>query len=435
LLRFAPSPTSDMNIADLQIALINYIVSKQKNEDLIIRIEDTNVEKNIENKDKEILEILNLFSIQYKYAVHQSDNLKYHTQFAMKFLMDKKAFNCFCSNDALDGDKQKAKKEKKPYSYNNFCENLSDELTIGIEAPFTVRLKKPNNNIKFNDLIQGKVDSSPEEIDSFIILKHDKTPTPTFAAAIDDMLSNISMVIRSQKHISSTSRQIHIRNTIPYETKIEYVHLPAILNKNSKKEDNTSIKFLIDSGYLPVSIANYLVLLCSIPPKDNNGNIIEIFSIEEALTWFDIKKASKLSVEFDISKLNFINKEHLKAMDELRFSKILGFSDKDIGKLAKLYLNECNTINDLKEKINLIFEVKESLNDFENEYKQITDCLINADFINDFNDFKKYIISQTSLNEESLDTPLRYILTGTTNGPDLDKIYPLIKNYLGEIIK
>ena len=114
MLRFAVSPKSDMQIGDLRVAIFNHIVSKQRNVELLIRIDDTDKEKNIEGKDKEILEILGLFSIDYSRVVYQSENIKYHTQMAMKLLLDKKAFNCFCSDEALEQDKQIAKKEGKP---------------------------------------------------------------------------------------------------------------------------------------------------------------------------------------------------------------------------------------------------------------------------------------------------------------------------------
>src|SRR5690606_23321253 len=102
LLRFAPSPTGDMSIENLRIAIFNYIISKQLNEDLIIRIEDIDKQKNIEGKDKEILEILNLFSIEYKTVFHQSDSLKYHQKMALQLMTQKKAFACFCSDSKLD---------------------------------------------------------------------------------------------------------------------------------------------------------------------------------------------------------------------------------------------------------------------------------------------------------------------------------------------
>lgn len=422
-----------MHIGNLKVALLNYIVSVQKDEDLIIRIENTDKKRNIKDKDKDILEILNIFSIPYKYVIYQSDNLKYHTKFAMQLLMDKKAYNCFCSTKALEKDKEEAKKNNKPYRYSGFCENLSDEVTLQCEAPFKVRIKKPKNNITFTDTIKGDFSYSPFDIDDFVILREDKTATYNFACAIDDMLSDISIVIRGEDHLSNTPKQIHIRDTIGYDKQITYIHLPVILNldtgkKMSKRDDASSVQWLINQGYLPSAIANYLILLGYNPPK-------EIFTIEEAIEWFDISKISKSPAKFDIQKLNFINKEHIKQLDELRLSKLIGYSDEDIGKLAKIYLEECYTIKQIKTKIDTIFSAKLSLDGYQDEFNSLKLYLQNAPFIEDFNNFKKDITTNTNLKGKSLFMPLRYILTGYTSGPNLSEIYPLIRNYLKESTK
>ncbi len=423
MLRFAATPTRDMHIEDLRIALFNHILSKQLNEELLIRIDDTDKEKNIENKEKEILEILGLFSIDYARVVSQSENIKYHTQMAMKLLLDKKAFNCFCSEEALEQDKEKAQKEGKPYSYSGFCETISDETKFNCNAPFVVRLKKPEQAIKFHDLIKGNLSYEPFEVDSVVILKHDKSPTDNFASAVDDMLYDISTIIREDKESPNTPKQIHIRESLGYDKEIQYIHIP-----NIEADSSLSVKYLIDEGYLPVAIANYSILLGYNTPK-------EIFTIEEAIEWFDINKISKEPVKFDIDKLNFINKEHLKNIDELRLSKILGYADEDIGKLGKIYLEECNTTKEIKSKLDAIFSNKENLQEFEEEFKTLKECLINSPFIEDFEELKNYITQKTHLTGEKLSVPLYYAITGTKSGPNIEKIYPLIKNYLGEIVK
>lgn len=422
MLRFASSPTQDMSIDNLRIALLNHILSKQTGQDLLIRIDDTDKEKNIEGKDKEILETLALFGIDYSRVIIQSENVKYHTGMGMKLLLDKKAFNCFCSDEALEQDKQKAKEEGKLYSYSGFCETISDETKFHCNAPFVVRVKKPEHTIQLKDVLQGDLEFTPDEVDSVIILDTNKSPTHNFASAVDDMLYDISTVIQEKKSLADTPRQIHIRQMLGYEKEIEYIHIPNIQMDNS-----ISIKSLVEDGYLPAAIANYLVLLGYNPP-------CEVFTIEEVCEWFDIKKISNEEVLFDIEKLNFLNKEHIKTIDPMRLSKIIGYADEDIGKLAKLYLTECNTTKEIKAKIDLTFSKKENIQNHQEELKQIKECLGDAPFIENFNELKKYIIEKTELREEQLSTPLYYTLTGTLTGPDIEEIYPLIKNYLGEII-
>ncbi len=422
MLRFAPSPTGNMNIENLRVAIFNYLVSKQLNEDLIIRIEDIDTEQNIEGKDKEILEILNLFSIEYKMVVHQSDSLKYHQKIALQLMSQKKAFACFCSEDKLEELKEEAQTQGKIFAYDGFCETLSDETVLNTNAPFTIRIKQPESNIRFTDLLKGTFDYTPLEVDSFVILNQAKKPTYNYACAVDDMIMDISMVIRNENHILNTAKQIHIRNSLGYTKEIKYIHLPVISNETN------SVKSLIDEGFLPSAIANYLVLM-------GNKTPTEIFTLEEAISWFKIENISKDSIEFDINKLKFINKKHLETIDDMRLSKILGFADTDIGKLAKIFLEELYTIKEIKEKVALIFAPKTSLTDFEEEFLKIKECLQKAPFFNDFEELKKYITEQTSLKEKQLLTPLRYILTGADNGVNISDVYPLIKNYLGEIIR
>lgn len=433
MLRFAPSPTGDMHIGNLRVAIFNYIVSKQLKEDLIIRIEDTDKERNIEGKDKEILEILNLFSIEYKTVFYQSDNLKYHQKMALQLMTQKKAFACFCSDEKLEELREESIKKGIPFRYDGFCENLSDEAVLNVNAPFTVRLKKPDHNIKFTDLLKGDFDYAPFDIDSFIILRQDKTPTYNYACSVDDMLMDISIVIRGEDHVSNTPKQIHIRDSLGYTKEIKYVHLPIILNaqtgkKMSKRDDASSVKWLIEQGFLPSAIANYLVLM-------GNKTPTEIFTLEEAIEWFKIENISKSSAKFDIDKLRFINRKHIENLDDMRLSKILGFADSDIGKLGKLFLEEASTIKEIKEKIEPIFAIKTTLEGFENEFKSIKECLQKADYFDNYEDLKNYIVNETSLKGKNLFKPLRYILTGVENGPNLSDIYPLIKNYLGDIIK
>lgn len=433
MLRFAPSPTGDMHIGNLRVAVFNYIVSKQLKEDLIIRIEDTDKERNIEGKDKEILEILNLFSIEYKTVFYQSDNLKYHQKMALQLMTQKKAFACFCSDEKLEELREESIKKGIPFRYDGFCENLSDEAVLNVNAPFTVRLKKPDHNIKFTDLLKGDFDYAPFDIDSFIILRQDKTPTYNYACSVDDMLMDISIVIRGEDHVSNTPKQIHIRDSLRYTKEIKYVHLPIILNaqtgkKMSKRDDASSVKWLIEQGFLPSAIANYLVLMGNKTPS-------EIFTLEEAIEWFKIENISKSSAKFDIDKLRFINRKHIENLDDMRLSKILGFADSDIGKLGKLFLEEASTIKEIKEKIEPIFATKTTLEGFENEFKAIKECLQKAAYFDNYEDLKNYIVNETSLKGKNLFKPLRYILTGVENGPNLSDIYPLIKNYLGDIIK
>ena len=432
MLRFAPSPTGDMHIGNLRVALFNYILSVQKNEDLIIRIEDTDKERNIEGKDQEIIGLLDLFGIKYRDVIYQSENLKYHRAMALQLLHEKIAFNCFCCSNTLEAKREQAKTDRKPYRYDDACLSLTPEQTIDNEDSFTVRLRKPDVDVEFADVIKGPMSFKPADIDSFIILRADKSPTYNFACAIDDMIADISMVIRGEDHVSNTPKQIAVRAALNYTKEIEYAHLPIILNesgkKMSKRDDASSVKWMLEEGFLPAAIINYLILIGNKPPQ-------EIFSLEEALTWFDLSKISKAPAKFDIDKLRFINREHLKLMDDTELSRYVGFADKDIGQLAKVYIDEVSTTKELREKISAIFAEKKMPEEFEEAAATMKEVLLKAPFFEEFNDFKSYIMQETGLKGKNFFKPLRILLSGAEHGPELDVMYPFIKNYLMEIVK
>jgi len=432
MLRFAPSPTGDMHIGNLRVALFNYLVSQQKEENLIVRIEDTDKERNIEGKDKEILDLLDLFGIKYSQVIYQSQNYRFHSAMALQLMHDKKAFSCFCSPEWLEKKRQEAKDAKKAYRYDDACANLPDELVLDNINPFTIRIKKPNKTIVIKDHIKGEVSFKPDDVDSFIIMRQDKTPTYNFACAVDDMLSDISLVIRGEDHMSNTPKQDHIRTALNYDKKIQYAHLPIILNDNgkkmSKRDDASSVKWLLAEGYLPSAIANYLILIGNKPP-------CEIFTLQDAIKWFDLSKISKSPARFDLNMLKHINKEHLKTLDAKELSRYVGFADAEIGELARVYLEEAGTTKELKSKITPIFAKKEIPQEFQESAKIMAETIKNAPYFEEYDDFKKYIMKESGLKGKNFFKPLRYLLTGVGHGPDVAQIYKYLKNYIGGIVK
>jgi len=432
MLRFAPSPTGDMHIGNLRVAIFNYIVSKQRDEELIVRIEDTDKERNIEGKDQEILDILALFGIEYSQVIYQSQNARFHTAMALQLIHEIEAFNCFCSPEWLEKKREEAKNNKEAYRYDDACANLPAELVIDNMNPFTVRIKKPKNTIVIKDYIKGTISFDPKDVDSFIILRQDKTPTYNFACAIDDMLSDISLVIRGEDHMSNTPKQDSIRTSLGYEKKIEYAHLPIILNtdgkKMSKRDDASSVKWLLEEGFLPAAIANYLILIGNKPPK-------EIFSMSEAIEWFDLEKISKSPARFDIDMLRHINREHLKNLDAKELSRYVGFADAEIGELARVYLEEASTTKELRSKIEPIFTEKEIPQEFAESAKIMAQTIKNAPYFEEYDDFKSYIMKESGLKGKNFFKPIRFLLTGAGHGPDVADIYKYLKNYIGEIVK
>lgn len=428
--RFAPSPTGDMHIGNLRAALFNYICARQENTDFVLRIEDTDKARNIEGKEEEIKEILKLFGIKWQHFYIQSENLKFHRQMALKLVSEKKAFACFCTEEELAKKKEEAKKKGIAYSYDGTCENLSDSEVLDNEKPFVIRLKKPKESIKFTDFIKGELTFEPQNLDSFVIMRADKTPTYNFACAIDDMLENITCIIRGEDHTSNTPKQEHIRQSLGYEQKMTYAHLPIILNeegvKMSKREAHSSVKWLLENGILPEAIINYLIML-------GNKTPCEIFTLEEALSWFSLKNLSKAPARFDLKKLLQINREHIKKLNNESLNSLLGF-EKDLADLAKFYTQEASTLNEIKEKLKLIFAPKD-FKEFKEECEILIKTLKEHSLEENYEDFKKALMQKTGLKGKNFFMPLRLILTGNTHGPELSDLYPLIKPFIADLVR
>ena len=418
-----------MHIGNLRAALINYLCSLQDKSGFVLRIEDTDKERNIEGKDAEIMAILSKFGVKWQTLYYQSKNLKFHQEFAHKLLSEGKAFLCFCDEETLAAKKQKAKAENKPYRYDGACENLSSEEVFNNPRPAVVRLKIPKDaDFSFVDGIKGKVEFEPSNFDSFVLLRADKTPTYNFACAIDDMLEGVTCVIRGEDHVSNTPRQNLIRRALGYTQEIKYAHLPIILNKTgqkmSKRENSSSVKWLLEAGYSPEAIANYLLLLGNKTPR-------EIFSLDEAKEWFSLDKLSKSPAKFDEDKLAQINREHIKRASDERL-KELGIPKPA---LARFYTQESSLIPEIKEKISAIYSKKEILAEWRENAGILKKAILEfQEFPKTFKEFQSELMAKTALKGKSFFMPLRLLLTGTQHGPELSELYALIKDDLREIV-
>ncbi len=432
MFRFALSPKNSMHIGDLRVALINYICAKKENSGFAVRIQDADKNRNIDKKDKEMLQILSLFGIKYDKVFYQSDNIKFHQQFGAKLLMDKKAFACFCSENELYKKRESAKRKGIVYKYDGTCEKLSDKEVLENEKPFVLRIKKPADDINFYDEIKGNMSFKSDTIDSFVILRIDKKPTYNFACSIDDMLEDINFIILSEDCILDTLKQEVTRRYLGYNKKIKYAHLPVILKTNgkkiSKKDDALSIRWLLEEGFLPEAIANYLLLLGNKTPK-------KIFSIDEAISWFDVKNISKFPVKFDINKLKELNVEHIKLKDSAKLASLINYSSSKIGELIKFYTRENSTIKEIKEKIDTIFALKNPNSDIKENFKILQKLILESQEFEEFEEFEQYLMRKSGLKGKDFLKTLRFMLTGQENEDKLNELYPYIKDNLQEITR
>ena len=415
MVRFAPSPTGDMDIGSLQVAIINYLVAQQRSDQFLVRIEDIDTQQNIEGKDTEIMMVLEKFALNHSSVFHQTEHLNLYQTLALRLLKEERAFVCKCGDVATD----------QPYS--GHCENLTQEDYTQLKESgesFVIRIKKPKEAISYHDTVQGEITREADEIDSFVIVKADGKPTYDFASACDDMLSNIDLLIRSESYLTTTPKQIHIKNLLGYESTTQYAHLPTLM---SGEGESYSVKWLFEQGFIPNAILNYLILLA------NPNAPQEIFTLPEAIEWFNLDLISKTAQTFELDKLRQINREHLKMMENRELSTLFGFADPEIGKLAKVYLSESSTIGELEQKIRPIFQPKDFSSELGEEMKQVADIIFNAPMFETFDAFKDDILIKSQLSEENLMASLRQLLTNAGSGPELSEIYPHIKSYILEV--
>lgn len=433
MLRFAPSPTGDMHTGNLRAAIFNYILAKQRGEKFLVRIEDTDMERNIEGKDKEILSLLNLFGIVWDELVYQSHNFPRHAQMAEYLLSQGKAFYCYCSKEFLDQKREEALAQKLPFRYHDAWAEIEKDST---QKP-VIRLRGASEEICFKDEIKGIVSFKPHEVDSFVIVREDGIPTYNFACAIDDMLYDVSFIVRGEDHVSNTPKQMLIQRGVGYEKLLQYAHLPILLNeegkKMSKRDNASSVKWLLEEGYLPQAIANYLILM-------GNKTPTEVFTLKEAIEWFDITHVAKAPAKFDLDKLRFLNREHFKRLSEQDLAFLLDHKDPSVGGLAKLYLQESSTLNELRPKIDALFAPKIAQGEFASAmillYPHLRAMIEEfSPALKDFEAFKKEAMERSGLKGKPFFKSLRLLLTGSENGPELSDLFEYARFFFNDIIR
>ncbi len=436
MLRFAPSPTGDMHIGNLRAAIFNYIIAKQRNERFLIRIEDTDSARNIQGKDKEILSILNLFGLLWDDLAYQSENFSKHRHFAEVLVQQNKAFYCYCTKEFLDKKRDEAAREKRAFRYMDEWA----ELQKNEKKQPAIRIKGSAKNISFKDEIKGEINIESNELDSFVIIREDGIPTYNFACALDDMIYDISFIVRGEDHVSNTPKQMMVHEYLGYEKKIQYAHLPIILGedgkKMSKRDSSSSVSYLLEQGFLPQAIVNYLISM-------GNKTPLEVFTLKEAIEWFDIKNIAKSPVKFDLARLRFLNREHLKRLDESEFALLLGVQDLSIGALAKL--QEASTLNEIREKLDLIFKPKDINRLYENEdfsascnqlFLVLRQIVEQMDYKKmDYAEFKELAMQKSGLKGKAFFKPFRILLTGSSSGLELEPIFVYLRLFLNEILK
>ena len=452
--RFAPSPTGPLHIGGVRTALFNWLFSKNNKGKFYLRIEDTDKERSKDEYKNQIIASLKWIGIEYDDKEYiQSQKVSKHKEIALELLKKGFAYKCYCSEDEIKEQKEKAKKKGMPFIYNRKWRNSKD-LKIPQNVEPVIRFKsKISGNTLIKDLVQGDINISNSIIEDFIILRQDGSPTYQLSVVVDDHEMNITHVIRGDDHKINTFKQKQIYEAMNWKLP-EFAHIPLIHSdsgsKLSKRDKVSTIGNYIRLGILSDALRNYLLRL-GWSHKDK-----EIFTLEESIQLFDLKGIGKSPSKLDMSRILSLNEHYIKNVEEKELFKLLKIycekfkknidssKENSLLKSIKFLKNNAKTLEDIYKNAQYIINdnvkissedsklldglSKKILKDFLNEYEKISK--INKD---NLEKIIKLLIDKHNTNFKGVGQPLRIALTGSRFGPGIyDIILSLDKN---EVIK
>ena len=333
--RFAPSPTGYMHIGNLRTALYSYLITKHENGKFILRIEDTDRERLVEGATDIIKRTLAITGLNYDEGPDvggehgpyvQSERKEIYMEYAKKLVDLGAAYYCFCTKERLE----KLHEEDATGGYDRHCRNLTkDEVERNLAAgmPFVIRQKMPTEGVTtYTDSVFGEISMNNSELQDQILIKADGYPTYNFCHVIDDHLMGVTHVVRGSEYLTSTPKYVLLYDAYGWERPV-YVHLPLIMGRNedgtisklSKRHGAVSFQDLINDGYLPEAVINYLALLGWCPKNSES----EFFTLDELKAIFTIDGVSKSPSVFDYEKLLWFNGEYIHKLNKDTFTDLV----------------------------------------------------------------------------------------------------------------
>jgi len=327
----------------------------------VLRIEDTDPERSKGEYVDDILQGLCWLGLDWDEGpIFQRERLEIYRSYAMRLLSEGKAYKCFCREEELEEKRKKALKEGRKPAYDRTCRDRQDNPNL----PFAIRFKTPLfGEVSFYDIIRGRITFRCEELDDLIILRSDGTPTYNFTVVIDDMLMDITHVIRGDDHINNTPRQLLIYEALGKEPP-KFAHVPLIHGEQggrmSKRQGATSLLEYKEEGFLPEAMLNYLARL------GWGFGDQEVFSKEELIEKFDLSDVSRSPSIFNMEKLLWLNSHYIKARNDealamalLPFLERKGYTIKEMGKvcsIARAFKGRARTLKEMAEMASFFFE-------------------------------------------------------------------------------
>ena len=437
--RFAPSPTGYLHVGGARTALFSYLFARANNGKFILRIEDTDRERSTDESVQAIYQGMKWLGLENDGEVYfQTQRFPQYKQKIQQLLDESKAYYCTCSKQRLAEIREAQMKAGGKPRYDGKCRDLGLEYC----GDAVVRFKNPQDGeVTFDDYVRGVITTANKEMDDLIIARPDGTPTYNFTVVIDDVDMQISHVIRGDDHINNTPRQINIYKALGADLP-KFAHLPMILGDDgarlSKRHGAVSVMEYANDGYLPEAVLNYLVRLgWSYDDK-------ELFTKDEMIELFDLKKVNKAPSAFNTSKLNWINQQYIQQADTQRLAKLLKArldvinvsvpASIDLVKVVDMFKERAVTINEMADSALFLFSdineyaeaaVKKvfkqsAIVPFETMIKKMTEI---SDWANaDLHGLIEATVNELEVGFGKVGQPLRVALTGQSSGPANDEI-------------
>ncbi len=371
--RFAPSPTGYMHVGNLRTALYAFLLAKSKGGTFILRIEDTDQERQVEGAVDIIYNTLRETGLVWDEGPDiggpvgpyiQSQRMGMFKDYALELVEKGAAYYCFCDKERLEEVRTVQQASGMAPRYDGHCRHLTpEEIQAKLDAgiPYVIRQKMPTQGtVTFHDEVYGDITVDCAELDDQILLKTDGMPTYNFANVVDDHTMGITHVVRGSEYLSSTPKYNLLYEAFGWEVPV-YIHCAPVMkdatHKLSKRNGDASYEDLVAAGYLKEAVLNYIALLGWSPKGDQ-----EIFSLQELIDAFDIAGISKSPAIFDPQKLRFINASYLRALSAEEFyDKALPWMRRtvhgqsaDLRELAGVLQARCEVLSDIPEQVDFI---------------------------------------------------------------------------------
>lgn len=474
--RYAPSPTGHLHIGNARTALFNYLFARNQGGKFIVRIEDTDVKRNVAGGEESQLNYMKWLGIEWDESIdvggeygpyRQTERLDIYKKYWQELLDKDLAYLCYCTEEELEKEREEQMAAGQTPRYSGKHRSLTQEQREAFAAEGrvpSVRFRVPENKTyTFDDMVKGEISFTTEDTGDFVIVKRDGIPTYNFAVVLDDHLMKISHVLRGEDHISNTPRQLMIYEALGFEPP-RFCHMTLIVGDDHKKlskRNESIIQFISqyeELGYLPEALFNFIALLGWSPEGEE-----EIFTREELISIFDAKRLSKSPAVFDPNKLAHIDNHYIKNADAKRIADLaiphlqkagllpdtLDADRQDWAeRLVELYREQMNAASDIVALSELFFRDEIEFDDEEREVLAdekapvaLSAFLAKVEASDEFTPERmaaliKEVQKENGIKGKQLFMPIRVALTGQMHGRDLNRtIYLLGKETVIERLK